>query len=498
MNWSRSGWIGRRLAAAASMAAAVILAPPLDGPGTAQSGVYVAEQAASGRAIYERVCATCHQSNLQGSFEAPQLAGESFLQFWGDLTPEDLFTRIKTSMPPETPGGLSDAAYVDVVAYLLQANGAPAGSTPLTAAATAPIGAVAAGASSNVAEAPATPGGAAPAATTPSPDPEAGSVTVAGTVNGFRPVTDAMLRNPDDGDWLMIRRNYRSWSHSPLEDVNRGNVADLELAWVWAMNEGGWNAPSPIVHDGVMYLAGIGPVVQALDAATGDLIWEHQVAVETTGYSGMSRNLAIYQDKLFLATPDARLMALDARTGEQVWDIVIADHAEGFRNTSGPIVIGGTLVQGLSGCDRYTLESCFVSGYDADTGEQLWRFNTVARSDEPGGNTWADVPDYLRGGGDTWITGSYDPDLDLVYYGVAQAKPWVALSRGDDGRRSGPLYQLDRRAPAGRRKSGVVLPARSGRDSRSGRGIRTGSGRRRRPQDRVQRRQARDPLEARP
>ena len=136
---------------------------------------------------------------------------------------------------------------------------------------------------------------------------------MAGTVEDYRPVTDEMLRNPDDGDWLMIRRNYQSWSHSPLAEVNRDNVGELELAWVWAMNEGGWNAPSPIVHDGVMYLAGIGPVVQALDATSGDLIWEHQVEVATTGYSGMSRNLAIYEDKLFMATPDARLIALDAR-----------------------------------------------------------------------------------------------------------------------------------------------------------------------------------------
>ena len=434
MHWSRNGQARRLSGSAAVFVAIALLAPALDGLGTTQSGIYTAAQAESGQAIYERVCAACHQSNLQGSFEAPQLAGESFLQFWADLSPDDLFTRIKDSMPPDTPGGLSDAAYLDVVAYLLQANGAPAGSTPLTAAATPSIGAVASGTSPAVAETgggpPAAPAAAAPAATAPSPAPEADGVTVAGTVDDYRPVTDAMLRNPDDDDWLMIRRNYQSWSYSPLADISRSNVADLELAWVWAMNEGGWNAPSPIVHDGVMYLAGIGPVVQALDAATGDLIWEHRVAVETTGYSGMSRNLTIYEDKLFLATPDARLIALDARTGELVWDTVIADHAEGFRNTSGPVVVDGTLVQGLSGCDRYTLESCFISGYRADTGEQLWRFNTVARSDEPGGNTWANVPDHLRGGGDTWITGSYDPDLDLVYYGVAQAKPWVALSRG--------------------------------------------------------------------
>ena len=428
MNRSRDGRARWALAAAIFLAFGIAAHAAGQVPG---SGVYTAAQAEAGRTAYERECAVCHQSNLQGSFEAPQLAGESFLQFWADLSPADLFGRISGSMPPEQVGALTDEAYLDVVAYLLQANGAPAGSDALTAAATVSIGSVAAGASPAVTRI-AGGQGAAPAAeaAATAPAPEAGGVTVAGTVEDYRPVTDEMLRNPDDGDWLMIRRNYQSWSHSPLAEVNRDNVGELELAWVWAMNEGGWNAPSPIVHDGVMYLAGIGPVVQALDAASGDIIWEHQVEVATTGYSGMSRNLAIYEDKLFMATPDARLIALDARTGERVWDAVIADHAEGFRNTSGPIVVGGTLVQGLSGCDRFTLESCFISGYDADTGERLWRFNTVARSDEPGGNTWANVPDYLRGGGDTWITGSYDPGLDLVYFGVAQAKPWVALSRG--------------------------------------------------------------------
>ena len=448
MNGSRNGFARRGSAAAFASAAAMALVPAAAVPGAAQApadGAYTAAQADSGRAIYERECAVCHQSNLQGTFEAPQLAGESFLRFWADLSPADLFVRISGSMPPGQAGSLTDEAYLDVVAYLLEANGAPAGGAALTEAATVPIGTLATARAANVAPAaggaaagaPATaappavtPPAAAPPPPAPAAAPEPGGVTVAGTVEDYRPVTDAMLRDPDDGDWLMIRRNYQAWNYSPLADVDRSNAGGLELAWVWAMNEGGWNAPSPIVHDGVMYLASIGPVVQALDAATGDLIWEHEVEVATTGYSGMSRNLAIYGDKLFMATPDARLIALDARTGERVWDTVIADHAEGFRNTSGPVVAGGTLVQGLSGCDRYTLESCFISGYDADTGERLWRFNTVARSDEPGGNTWANVPDYLRGGGDTWITGSYDPGLDLVYFGVAQAKPWVALSRG--------------------------------------------------------------------
>ena len=424
------------LAAGAAGAAAAAQPPP--------TGVYTEAQAEAGSAAYARECATCHQANLQGSFEAPPLAGASFLQFWGDLTPRDLFDRVRLSMPPDRPGALGEEAYVDIVAYLLRANGAAPGETPLDASAAVTLASVAGGPAPAVADtiaaapqdgapipppAPVSP--AAPVAAT-APAVETG-VTAAGTVDGYRPVTDAMLREPDPDDWLMIRGNYQSWSHSRLADIDRANVADLELAWVWALPEGGWNAPSPIAHDGVLYVTGIGPVVQALDAESGELIWEHRVAVDTPGYSGTSRNLAIYEDRLFLATPDARLVALDARTGEQVWETTIADHAEGFRNTSGPLVAGGTLVQGLSGCDRFTRQSCFISGYDPATGEQRWRFHTTARSDEPGGNTWADLPDYLRAGGDTWITGSYDPDLDRVYFGVAQAKPWAAISRGMTG-----------------------------------------------------------------
>ncbi len=419
-----------RYARRAAAAAAVVLLSAAAAPAAAAQpaeGVYTAAQAAAGRAVYEQACARCHQSNLQGSFEAPPLAGESFLRFWGDLSPRDLHERTSSSMPPDEDP-LADEAYVDVVAYLLQANGAPAGDTPLTATTAVAIGTVATGETA-AAEAAAAPQAAAGGLPPAAPAAEAG-VTVAGEVEGFRPVTDAMLRQPDDGDWLMIRRNYEAWSYSPLAEIDRGNVGELELAWIWAMNEGGWNAPSPIAYDGVLYVAGIGPVVQALDAVTGDLIWEYRVAVATSGYSGTSRNLAIYGDRLLLATPDARLIALDARTGEKVWDTVIADQADGFRNTSGPIVVNGTIVQGLSGCDRFTTERCFISGYDAASGERRWRFHTTAGSDEPGGNTWADVPDYLRAGGDTWITGSYDPTLDLVYFGVAQAKPWAAVSRG--------------------------------------------------------------------
>jgi alcohol dehydrogenase (cytochrome c) len=238
-----------------------------------------------------------------------------------------------------------------------------------------------------------------------------------------------MLRNPPDGDWLMIRRNYQAWSHSPLTEITPGNVQRLRLAWVWAMREGGANEPTPIVHDGVIYLVNTGNLVQALDGRTGELIWEHSVGPEAIIGQGAMRSMALYQDKLFLATTDARLVALDARTGQLVWNVRIADREKGFTNTSGPLVIRGKVLQGLSGCDRFQAERCFISAYDADTGRQLWRFHTVAEGDEPGGETWGNTADTFRKGGETWITGSYDPDLDLTFWDVAQAKPWVAASR---------------------------------------------------------------------
>jgi len=159
------------------------------------------------------------------------------------------------------------------------------------------------------------------------------------------------------------------------------------------------------------------------------LIWENSVGPEAIVGQGAMRSMALYQDKLFVATNDARLVALDARTGKTVWDEVIADRNKGFANTSGPIVIKGKVLQGLAGCDRFGPDRCYISAHDADTGREAWRFHTIAHSGEPGGDTWGDVPNTLRKGGETWITGSYDPDLDLTFWGVAQAKPWVAASR---------------------------------------------------------------------
>ena len=382
---------------------------------------FTAEQAAAGRDVYMASCAGCHLPDLGGRNEASPLAGPNFLNVWRSRQPGELHDYIAATMPP---GGqkLAPEAYQAVTAFILQANGigvATVGVPDKT------------GAQGNAS--PTAPG----AATTPAPPR---GLTVAGEVKDFRPVTDEMLRNPPPADWLMMRRNYQAWSHSPLTQITRDNVKHLKLAWVWAMNEGGSNQPTPIVHDGVMYLTNTMNMVQALDAATGELIWENHVGPSTAIGFGSMRNIAISGDKVFLATTDARLVALDARTGKVVWDTVVADRAKGFSNTSGPIVLPrGRVVQGLQGCDRYRDERCYISAYEAESGRQLWKFHTVARAGEPGGDTWGTLPDVMRAGGETWMAGTYDPDLDLTYWGIAQAKPWMPVSRGTSFKDSG-LY----------------------------------------------------------
>ena len=251
---------------------------------------------------------------------------------------------------------------------------------------------------------------------------ESESLTVADLMRDFVPITDEMLRNPDPADWPMMRGNYHAQSYSRLDQINAGNVGGLQLEWVWNMHDGN-SEPAPLVYGGVIYLINPGNVIQALDGRTGDLIWEHATGPDN---SQDMRGIAIYQDMIIQGTTDARIVALDARTGELVWE---TDIQEGNSNSSGPLVADGKVISGLAGCARYTESRCFISAHDANTGELVWRFNTIAEAGEPGGDTWGDLDNIFRKGGETWITGSYDPELNLTYWGTAQAKPWSHVSR---------------------------------------------------------------------
>ncbi len=403
---SGSAWTS----SAAVVAAALALAAPA--AGQIASAGYTAAEADAGEPIYEQMCATCHMSNLTGSFEAPELAGPTFRGTWEDRDVDELIELVQVTMPPGAGGSLAPEEYASVVAYILRENGVAAGTVALGGV-TAPAG-----------------GGAGAPSTAAAP-----AAALDGGTRSFRPVpervpvTDAMLRDPDPDDWLIYRRTYDGWGHSPLDQIDRGNVGDLQLAWVWSMGDGR-NQPTPLVYDGVMYLANPGNVVQALDAATGTLLWEYRRPLPEALRGANSRNLAIYGDKLYMGARDAHVVALDSRTGELVWESRMADYNDGYSNSSGPIVANGRVVNGINGCSRFMPDSCFITAHDADTGEELWRRLTIAAPGDPGGDTWGDLPLALRGGGDSWIPGSYDPELDLLYWPVAQAKPWVPASRG--------------------------------------------------------------------
>ena len=399
-------------------------------------GAYTAAQAAAGRTAYQAQCSSCHQPDLRGQGDAAPLTGAEFMGAWGRRSPRELLTFMQLTMPPTRPGGLSQDEYVNIVAFVLQSNGAPAGNQPLettTAAAEVAIGAVATGQAS-AAQGPPGRGAAAPAAAggagrgRGAAAPPVG-ITVDGEVKNYVPVTDAMLRNPDPNDWLMIRRDYHANNYSPLNQITADNVKDLRLQWIWAMNEGGANQPAPLVHNGTIFLNNAGNVLQAINGRTGDLIWENRYG--SNANAAAMRGIAIYEDRIFAATSDAHLMAFDAKTGKTVWDTTIGDRSKGnYSTSSGPIVAKGKVIQGLGGCQTYREEKCFISAHDAATGKELWRFYTTARQGEPGGDTWGVLPNLFRAGGESWITGSYDPVLNLTYWGTAQAKPWMPISRG--------------------------------------------------------------------
>ena len=249
----------------------------------------------------------------------------------------------------------------------------------------------------------------------------------------FTPVSDAVLQDPDPADWLNWRRTLDGWGYSPLDQVDQDNVGDLRLVWSWGL-EPGVSQTTPIVHDGVMYIANPGNVVQALDAGTGDFIWEYRREMdERLRPAAQMRSLAIYEDLIILNTRDAHVVGLDARTGEERWDTDVAPDHDGYGFSSGPVIADGTVVAGLRGCERFREDTCYIVGVDGRTGRLMWRTSTIARPGERGGDTWGDLPLLFRAGSDAWIPGAYDPVSRLVYYGTAQAKPWSRDARGTDG-----------------------------------------------------------------
>ena len=244
------------------------------------------------------------------------------------------------------------------------------------------------------------------------------------TSSEFKPVTDAMLQDPAAEDWLMWRRTLNGWGYSPLDQVTTENVGDLQLVWSRALTEGRQQG-TPLAYDGVLYMPNPRDVIQAIDAVSGDLLWEHRREVpEDVGDAGLrtnNRNIAIYDNLIIDTSIDGYVFALDAGTGDLVWETEILDY-ETYRSmqSSGPIIANGKVISGRS-CRKP--ESCVITAHDARTGEELWRRRTIPAPGEPGDETWGDVPFEDRQHVGTWMVPSYDPELNLIYVGTSVTSP---------------------------------------------------------------------------
>ena len=391
-----------------------------------------------GKTAYEAACAACHGPDLDGA-TGPALKGPPFESHWTKRSSDALYAYVASQMPPSQPGALSAQTYLDIEAYILQNNPdgffqTRPGSGRLPGAATGP-------------KLP-------PFAAHGGPPNEDGLFrsTVARRtrqLSQLSRVTDAMLRHPPAGDWLGWRGGYSNQGYSALRQIDRTNVATLALAWSWALPASP-NEITPLVHDGVMFIAS-GNRVQALDAATGDLLWQYVrplPAALMNGSMAIVKHLGIYDGKLFYPTPDVHMVALDVETGAVLWDHAVKDAADDSYLRGGPLVVRGKVIAGTT-CHA-TRGGCRIFALDADTGNEVWRFQTIARPGQPGGDSWNGAPVEERFGGSVWTSGSYDPDLDLLYFGVGQTydtatllKPHPSKGRSADGLYTDATVALD-------------------------------------------------------
>ena len=247
----------------------------------------------------------------------------------------------------------------------------------------------------------------------------------------WEPITAERLLDPEDGDWISYRRTYDAMGFSPLEGINRSNVADLRPVWAYSMRDNSRWVPTPIVANGLMYVAeGSGRVV-AFDVATGEVEWIHLRSYpDDIGLSqayNRHRGVSIWEDTVFWGTADSYLVALDARTGEQTWEVRTGDYTTGAGHNHPPLVVDGKVIIGFTGGDLNGRGE--VAAFETETGDLLWRTYTVPAPGEPGSESWAqsELPPL---GGATWGTFSYDPDLGLMYVGTGQPVPWATTLRG--------------------------------------------------------------------
>ena len=258
----------------------------------------------------------------------------------------------------------------------------------------------------------------------------------------YTPITEARLKNPEPSNWLMYRGNYAGWGYSPLKQVNDKNVKDLTVAWslTTGLQEG--HQSPPIVNNGYMFVTTPGSQVIALDAKTGGELWRFKkdLPADLLQLHPTNRGVALYGDKVYYTTLDTFLIALDAKTGKKIWESKIGEWKNGYYTTAAPLVARGKIIVGISGGEMGIRG--FVKAFDAETGAESWVFHTTAAPNEQGGDTWPGET-YKTGGGGTWVTGVYDPETNLTFWGTGNPGPWPTEGRKGDNLYTTSVIALD-------------------------------------------------------
>jgi alcohol dehydrogenase (cytochrome c) len=281
-------------------------------------------------------------------------------------------------------------------------------------------------------------GGSQSASSTTAPTPEGAAVLAR-----YRAVSTQRLRDPQDGDWLMIRRTYNGWGYSPLAQITTENVGRLKLVWTLATDATNGHEAPPIVNDGIMFAATPGNQVIAIEAASGRVLWRYRRPIPDLAVllHPTTRGIALYENTVFLAANEGVLVALDARTGRELWTTTVADNQSGHYLTMAPLVAGGTVMVGGSG-GEYGVRG-FVAAFDAATGKQRWRTFSVPAPGEPGSETWPRGDQWKTGGAPMWVTGNYDPATNLAFWGTGNGGPWMGDQRAGDNLYTSSTLAID-------------------------------------------------------
>jgi len=396
------------------------------------NAAFTAAQASAGGSAYAQSCASCHGPNTDDGEFAPPLRGTAFLQKYAGKPVGQLIDYITSRMPPGNPGGLGAPVNTRIAAFILQQNGAAPGNVELPSGVAQRAGLIFPGAGApggRSGRGPGPGGGLTPGVKLPPPPAKTNPL------ERISAVSDAMLQNPPSGDWLTWRRGFDYQGFSPLRQITKANVNKLRVAWTWTLPPGA-NEVTPLVHDGVMFVQGFGDKVQALDAATGDLLGQYARQLPDGTNPKVKRNIAIYGNKVYLGTTDVHVVALDVKTGKVAWDQALTS-VKGFELTGGPLVAKGKVMIGTGG---RVAGGNYIVALDAETGKEAWRFKTIAQPGEPGGDTWNDHPLADRNGASVWVAGSYDAQLNLAFWGVAQTYDTKVLAHPKPGVNNDGLY----------------------------------------------------------